>query len=114
MALSSQPVVEWTVSSTGRRLPVARHPEGVITLTLHAQGRPPLTARVLGVTALDETPILEVGGYPGVFFLTRTPSGTWQAARDGSPPLRGYAARDAEVERARAAFLARLTPQPHA
>lgn len=113
MAPSSQPVVGWTVTSTGGRPPATQHPEGVITLTLHAQGRPPLTARVLGVTALDETPILEVGGYPGVFFLTRTPNGTWQAARDGSPPLRGYAAPDADVEQARAAFLARFSPQLH-
>lgn len=90
----------------------SRHAEGVIPLTLHARGRPPLTARVIGVTVEGEVPILEVGGYPGVFFLTRTATGTWQAARDGSPPIAGYEVQAADVEQARAAFLATLAPQP--
>lgn len=96
-----------------RSLPaVTRHAEGVIPLTLHARGRPPLTARVIGVTAQGEVPILEVGGYPGVFFLTRAPTGAWQVARDGSPPIAGYEAQAADVEQARVAFLATLVPQP--
>jgi len=101
------------VTATAPPLAETRHSERVITLTLHARGRPPLTARVLGVTAQGEDPILEVGGYPGVFFLTRTALGTWQAARDGSPPIAGYEVQAADVERARAAFLATLAPQPH-
>ncbi|MBB5234265.1 hypothetical protein [Deinococcus budaensis] len=84
----------------------------MIPLTLHARGRPPLTARVIGVTVEGEDLILEVGGYPGVFFLTRTATGAWQASRDGSPPITGYEVQAAEVEQARAAFLATLTPLP--
>ena len=101
------------MTSTGRFPAATRHPERVITLPLHARGRPSLTAQVIGVTALDEHPILEVGGYPGVFFLTQLPSGVWQVARDGSAPLPGYEALAADVKRARAAYLGRATaPAP--